>query len=468
MPSGRVPRLVKSVVPVVKSNSFQSLLVFGLKSLGGLSGYLLFALVARKSGEEQFGNFSIVFSAAMMAGFAGSFGQQVFLVKEIASAQHRRDAASEMKAYTYSAVSTGFGALTASAVFYFTISVLPVKSDQVTAVGGAILTFAFAASQTTLGALRIQEKTIIAVATRDLLWRVLAAGTIASIAHITPGNRISSAVALSSMAVTLLVIVALHVSIIVRSFPGRLRLPGIPLFWHWFKMSLGLTLVAVISSADLYVFSIALGRLLPTPEVGAFFAAMKTVEVINLLLMAVALVTGPRLAREIAAGNSRSAQAVCNAAIVVQGVPAAVACGAVIAAAPQLLGVFDQGFVEYSNVLRVLTIGVLINAFAGPTVLMLQLLNLHWRQVLLQGGSLVGALALLPTLTTNFGLVGAAYAFVVSKTAWNAAAVLASRSKLGVDPSCLGLLGSGALSLRESANDIYNRLKGIIIDKSKV
>jgi O-antigen/teichoic acid export membrane protein len=185
------------------------------------------------------------------------------------------------------------------------------------------------------------------------------------------------------------------------------------------------------------------------------------VEIINLLLMSVALVIGPRIARQVAARNPRSTQAVCNLAIIIQGVPAAFACAVVLLIAPRLLGLFDPSFVQYSGVLQILAIGVLINALAGPTVLMLQLADLHWRQVALQGGSLTLALAALPLLTSYYGLVGAAVAWVVSKVLWNLAAIIACRSRLGVDPSILGLVGFGALGMRESARDLRNRLSGM-------
>lgn len=457
----RIPQPARRLT---SGSTFQSLLVFAIKAVAGLSGYLLFALIARKSGVEEFGKFSIFFSAAMMAGTAGSLGQQVFLVKEIARAQHADDAQLETAAYAFSFVATLIGSVASGVLFFVLVTVLYPDQAYSVAVGGGFLAVTYALSQTTLGALRIQNRIVLAVASRDLIWRILTSVVIALLPWLLPALSIDAGVALLSMAVSLLCIIVWHAVAIATRLPSRLSLRG-AVYRRWMQLTAGLTFVAVISSADLYIFSIVLGKIVPASEVGPFFAAMKTVEVINLLLMSVALVVGPNIARAIAARDSRLAQIECNAAIVIQGLPAVFACLAVLAFAHQLLGLFDASFSEHVNVLYVLTIGTLVNALAGPTVLMLQLIDLHWRQVALQGGSLIAALALLPMLVHEFGLVGAAYAYVLSKVVWNAAAIISSRLKTGVDPSCFGLFGSGALTFRQSVAELRRALSKALHDQ---
>lgn len=454
-------KLVAPVRRLAAGSSFQTLLVFALKAVGGVSGYLLFALIARQSGVEEFGMFSVLFSAAMMAGMAGSMGQQVFLVKEVPSAQHAEDPHLEMRTYAFSLVSTVIGSAVAGIGFYLGASYFYPDAAATVAIGGALLAITFAASQTTLGALRIQNRVVLAVASRDVVWRIATAGVIASVPWLMPARTVDAGSALLIMGGTLLLIILFHAAVISRHLRYRLSFRRI-FSRRWLQLTAGLTLVAVISSADLYIFSIALGALVPPSEVGPFFAAMKTVEVINLLLMSVALVMGPHIARAIAAKDLRRAQSECNTAIVIQGIPAAIACLAVIYFASQLLGLFDPTFVQHTDVLYVLTAGVLINALAGPTVLMLQLVDLHWRQVALQGGSLLAALSLLPVAVEHYGLLGAAYCYTLSKLAWNVAAVMACRRRAGVDPSCFGVLGFGALNRREGLQELRGRLRRVV------
>lgn len=460
-------KLIAPLRRLAASSSFQSLLVFALKAVGGLSGYLLFALIARQSGAEEFGMFSVLFSAAMMAGMAGSMGQQVFLVKEVPSAQHIRDPQLEMRTYAFSIVSTVIGSAIAGLGFYLGASYLYPDAAATVAIGGALLSITFAASQTTLGALRIQNRVVLAVASRDVVWRIATAGVIASIPWVFPDRAVDAGSALLILGGTLLIIILFHAAIISRHLRLRLTFRHV-LSRRWLQLTAGLTLVAVISSADLYIFSIALGALVQPAEVGPFFAAMKTVEVINLLLMSVALVMGPNIARAIAAKDIRRAQAECNNAIIIQGIPAAFSCIAVIYFASQLLGLFDPTFAQHTDVLYVLTAGVLINALAGPTVLMLQLVDLHWRQVALQGGSLLAALSLLPAAVDSYGLLGAAYCYTLSKLAWNAAAVMTCRRRAGVDPSFLGVLGFGALNRREGLHELRGKLRRVVNAEHKL
>ena len=445
---------------IVRGNSFQSLSVFALKAAGGLSSYLLFALIARLCGPDEFGAFSIIFSAAMIAGIAGSLGQQVFLVKEVAKAQQLEDSTLAMKTYTFSFMTTVLGALATCVLFFAVVRTMYPGGGYLVAIGGATLVLTFALSQTTLGALRVLGQVVLAVGSRDLVWRILAAGSIALLPWIFPSVHINAGIALAAMSSTLAMIVVWHWRIIRAQLTSKLDFQNI-FERRWLRLTAGLALVAVISSADLYVFSIVLGYIVPVDEVGPFFAAMKTVEVINLLLMSVALVIGPNIARAVAEGCPRRVQIQCNVAILIQGAPACIACIVVIAFAPEMLMLFDSSFERYANVLCVLTIGVLINALAGPTVLFLQLIDLHWRQVILQGGSLLIALSLLPILVHNYGLVGAAYCYVLSKVVWNAAAILSSRIRAGVDPSVLGLFGFGALNIKDN----YRELRNLVVRK---
>lgn len=107
--------------------------------------------------------------------------------------------------------------------------------------------------------------------------------------------------------------------------------------------------------------------------VGAFFAALKTAELINLFLMTVSLVVAPRLSRAVAEKRPENLQLECNAAIVLLGIPTVVASVIVLAFSPYFMLVFDASFVEHENLLRVLVLGMLVNALSGSTGLLFQL-----------------------------------------------------------------------------------------------
>ena len=285
-------------------------------------------------------------------------------------------------------------------------------------------------------------RTLAAMATRDLGWRALAivglaiaAGWLGSL-----GSRLDAAAAMTVVAWTLVPMLALQVAWVVGHVRAHYRAIRPTWRWRsWIETSAGMAVVSAISSADLYAFTIVLSSLLTATETGAFFAALKTVELLNLFLMAVTLVVAPELSRLAARGDALALQRKCNAALLLQGIPATLAGIVMIAAAGPLLRVFAPEYAAFDGLLRLLVVGMLVNALTGATVLLLQLGGLHWLQVGLQGGALALALGSLPWLVPTLGVQAAGIAFLVTKGLWNVAAIVAIRRRFGVDPSLVGL-----------------------------
>jgi O-antigen/teichoic acid export membrane protein len=243
------------------------------------------------------------------------------------------------------------------------------------------------------------------------------------------------------LALTLAPIIVDHLVRILRHVRAEFKAVAATIPWReWGQTSLGLTLVLAISSSDLYLYTIFVGHLVGSTEAGAFFASLKSVELLNMFLMSVTLVVAPEISRAVARNDRDGLQLVCNRAIILQGIPCLLATVLVIAAAAGFMWIFDPSFVRYANLLRLLAVGMLLNALSGATVLMLQLIGKHWLQVFLQGGSLLIALLLLPTMVQFLGIYGTAISFILSKLLWNVAAVVTIRRSRGVDPSIFGLL----------------------------
>jgi len=423
---------------IAASQTLQSVLALAIRLAAGGANYLLFATIARLAGPAEFGTFSIVFSGAMLVGFAGSFGQQIFLVKQVPQERTRGSKSHELGAYCFSALVTlALGGLFALAFFSLAPRFIT-GAGLATLAAGAAFALLFAASQTIIGALRVQNRTLLAIAMRDVFWRLFSVAAIAIAAILWGG--LDAGIILVLLCIFLLAIVAGQTALIARRVVRDFRniAPKID-FRRWFEVSAGLALIAVISSADIYLYTIALGSVVSPAESGVFFAAFKTVELLNLFLMAVTLIVAPEMSRLVAIGDAVQLQQKCNTALLLQSVPVALSAVAILILAPLLMAIFDPSYAAHADLMRVLALGMLINALTGATVLLLQLSGLHWRQVLYQGGSLLSALAVLPLFVHWFGLIGAAYCFVLSKTAWNLLAIAALRRRLKIDPSLLGL-----------------------------
>lgn len=441
-----------------RSDVVQSLVAVLLRLAAAAASYALFAVAARVLGPTGFGTFSTYFSAAMLAGLLGSFGQQIFLLKEIPRARERGRRDEELGLYVYALVVTVSAASLASGVVLGLVRVLGWSGSHGLLLAVFGLTWTFAASQTTMGALRVQDRTLSAMATRDLVWRMASIVTLAVVAAVW-GVAIGAGGVLAILAAALVPIVGLHVVWVAGHV--RRTFAGVPprIRWRpWLETSLGMAVVSAVSSADLYAYTLVLGVLLTTTETGAFFAALKTVELLNLFLMAVTLVVAPELSRLAARGDAEKLQRKCNAALLLQGVPAVLAGVVMILVAAPLLGIFAPEYAAFAGLLRLLVLGMLINALTGATVLLLQLGGGHWLQVALQGTALALALASLPLLVEGLGVYSAGLAFVVSKGLWNVAAIVAIRRRFGVDPSLLGLAVRSSGGVRGAWGELRSQL----------
>jgi O-antigen/teichoic acid export membrane protein len=444
----------------MQSDIWQTILAAAIRALTGAASFLLYAAVARACGPAEFGAFGVLLSAAMMIGIAGSFGQQMFLIREVSqatvAAQHGRLAG----AILFSTLVVTLGALASALIFVVAVPAIYQIWQIPVLVAGAAMSFLFAVSQATMGMLRADSRTLFAITSRDLVWRILSFAAVCIIASVVGAGRMDASVALLAVSLSLFPIVVVHIGMVLPKLIGALKAPTPIIAWRqWLNTSLGLAVVGVVASADLYAYMIALGALLPHTETGAFFASMKTVEFLNLFLVAVTLIIAPELAKLISADDPTQLQRRCNSAIAIQSFPAILATALVILIAPLLMWIFDPIYVGSANLLRLLAIGMLINALAGATGLMMQLAGMHWLQVLVQGGSLVLALLALTIVVPIFGLFGAAIVFVVQKLIWNTIAILALRRRLHVDPSLLGIFDNRTGGIGGLKDDLIAQLK---------
>ncbi len=421
---------------------WQSALSFGLKIGAGLAAYAFFALLARLLSTEDFGRFSVLFSLALLLGIGGSLGQQVFLVREVPRQREKGAPAAESGVYAFSLRLVLVGAPVAAALFVLLAHWLVPGLSGATLAAGAALVALYAVSQMTFGMLRVQEATLTALFTRDLLWRLLAMPLAALLALWLAGPLVG----LAALALVLVPVIAWHGVLAWRHVRGQRPGPGPRLPRDWLNASAGLGLIGVISSADFYVYTVFTGWLVSVGEAGVFFAALKTAELLNTFLMAVTLVVAPRLSALIASGAREALQRQCNLALVLQSVPLLLSVLLLLPLSQLVLSLFDPAFGAWWPLLWCLMLIMVLNALTGATVLLMQMGGMHWQQVALQGGFLLASLACLPWLAAAWGVYGVALAFGMSKLAWNLVAIVLIRRNLGVDPSVAGLARGGGLA----------------------
>ncbi|SDR99681.1 Membrane protein involved in the export of O-antigen and teichoic acid [Halopseudomonas xinjiangensis] len=444
------------MLKITRTNLGQMAAAFAIKIAAGATSYILFVGLARYLGPGLFGTFSVLFSIAMVAGLAGSFGQQVFIVKETAVARRGANVEYEKGIYLFSAIVT----LTVGSAFALAAGIaaaahvdLPLKTVDLVLLSS--LSFLYAVTQSTIGALRAQDKVLYAIFSRDVLWRLLAGGAITYLLLSEAESELT--IALGVLVAPLCVIALSHVHMVwktVRALRNGVKIR----IKRWLDTSFGMSIIAVIAGSDTYLFTVILAVVATETETGAFFASMRTVDVINMFMIATTLISANRLSKAIAGGQHREFQGICNFLILVQLIPVLAVCGILAIFAEPVLCLFSSEYVEYGPILRLLSLGVAINALTGPTGLAMQIAGLHWLQVFYQGGALALCLLALPLSYTNFGLEGAAMSFIVSKTAWNVLAVWTLATQKSVNVSIVGLLGTSEIPSKDVIKGLKSQM----------
>jgi len=446
----------------MKSNLIQSIIAFIVKIGAGFLSYFLFIIAAKYLGSYEFGIFSVSFSIVMLLGILGGAGQQEFLIKNILKSQVHNSKDDELGVYFFSLTTTFIFSLL-SGISFVIWKYFSDNDFTFTAIlGGALLCFFYGISQTTIGALRTQEKTITAIFTRDFLWRML---TIIILYLCTNSFFIDQKITLTSsntlliMAISLLPIIFFHILLIFKHIKKRFGRVSFKLnTFNWLEQSSGFILIAFISSADSYIYTIMLGKFLPANEVGAFFASFKTIELLKIFLIVVSIIFAPQFAKLLANKNYQDLQRKCNCATLLQSTPILICAAILLMFAPICLSFFNPNFVEHANILRILTVITVVTTITGSKGLLMQYGDLYWKQVYYQGVSLLVAICLLPPLVINLGIVGAPIALFISKILWIVLALYSIRKNLHIDPTFLALFTKNPHGFKQLIKDISSQV----------
>ena len=206
----------------------------------------------------------------------------------------------------------------------------------------------------------------------------------------------------------------------------------------WFKLGRQLFFLAAMGIANNRADVLILGALAGAVVVGPYYAAVRLAALAVYGLSAVNTILAPMIAESYVAGDhARMAKMVHHAARLTFVVTMAVAVPLAIAG-HWVLGLFGKGFAEAAYVpLLIILLGQCINATAGPVGFLMTMTRYEREAPWFTGGAALLNVLLSLALIPSFGLIGAAIATAFSTIAWNLAALVFVRRKLGVNPTIL-------------------------------
>jgi O-antigen/teichoic acid export membrane protein len=184
-----------------------------------------------------------------------------------------------------------------------------------------------------------------------------------------------------------------------------------------------------------------LGFLATPSDVGIYTAASRTSNLVLLALTAVNALAAPLIADLFARGEVKELQRVATGVVHLAFWPSLVLAGALLLAAPLVLGMFGGEFVLARDALTILVLANLVSVGVGSVG---YLMNMTGNQNLM--ATVVGAAALLNIVFNllaipRFGVAGAAAATGISVAFWNLGLNAAVKRRVGVRPSIVHAVG---------------------------
>ena len=249
------------------------------------------------------------------------------------------------------------------------------------------------------------------------------------------GVRLDSRGSVLLLTAATLAALGVHLRLVAR----RTRLEAGPFFSPaayelrlWLSVSAPLLLTAVfqmiLAQTDILVVSF----LQPPREVAVYGVAARLARLISLTQFAVYLALGPSLVEAHLAGRRDAVQQAVSAATRWTFWPAC-AMGLLLATGgPVLLSLYGSGFGTAYGPLCLLGAGFLVNAAAGPAVVLLNMTGHQYVVTKVSGLTAVGGVGLSLLLTAKFGLAGAAAASALAMAAWNLWLAWEAQSRLQV------------------------------------
>jgi len=420
----------------------------GLKITSAGLTFLMFVLLARVLGPEEYGAFAAMFALAMIGAVAALFGQHTLSIKTIAALGDAPEAVPARRRVMYRSLLialAGIGVFIAGLFAAFAVApVFGMSLGLGYLIGAAVLTLPYALAELIQHQHRGFGAIFWALAPRDVIWR----GGVVLIclgAGLWPFVFADALTAMVWISLALLGIVGLQFAALLIS--QRKRSPDTAAgtqaempdtgpewrssTWMWLASlgTLGASLNLTLAAPYLEV-----------AMVGAYFAAQKTSQLLQLPLMAVKIAATPLFARLYRLGDFAALRDVARRLILLIAVPLTIGVLIIGFFAEDLLALFDPSYASGAWALMILAGSYLCLGLGGPARQLMLMSNGERDLVRLTLYTEAVGLALVPILVPFYGIVGAAIAALIGRLAFTIVTVSWCRRHLGVDPSALALL----------------------------
>lgn len=429
--------------PILRRLAGPGALAFGIKIASAALSYVMFIALARSMTLADYGIFGFGFSWAILLSQLAAAGQPSLVLRLLP------EQAGDVK-NPYHVGILRFAHLTALVGVMGTLLLWlcvgsfddSMSSLYLLAVGAVMATTVLSDLET--GVQRAEGSVLLALAPREILWRIVVIllclpSILGWVDPQSPGF------AMASMSAALLLIVILQMCLhpATRTWlklgqDARIETAG------WLRMSYWFCLAATVTAAAPALAVILLGWVTSPEETGPFFAAVKTSQMLMLILIAGNIVAGPLFVQHFQRAETASVQRIAGLIALASTVFSALGSLGLLLAGSVVMGLFGAGFEAAMPSLMILAFGTTLRAIFGPGS---QVLSMGGEERFASKVTLLSnglSVATMPGLAWAFGAEGAAIAIVIGLVAGAVWSNRACKELLEVDASVFGLRRKGA------------------------
>ncbi len=400
-----------------------------------LLSFLVLLTASHFLSTQEYGLYVFLFSIGSALGLIAVLGQQILVVKNY----QRHDGASHRLNQALVGVNARWLALgcgllvVAAAVFFIFADAFPEPYRHL----WVALAFAavFAVSEYLQNYFRIHGQINLSLVPREIVWRgasILCIGAAGLIGYRADGEVVMAIVTVLLGATTLYQAVAFTRG---EGWGWLARHDGVPRETHgiWRKESLYFIANGVLNSSSAYLETILIGAVLGLDKAGFYFVALRIAMLLTLPVAAIDTVGIPMIAARFQKSDTAGAQILIGQLSFASFCISLLGAFALVMIAPFVLSIFNADFAQHADVMTVLCVLSVSQAFFGPGSWLLMIGGGERFFLIARAVIFVFYLGLLYGLAQIGGLMGIAIAGLFMTLASNLAAWHWIKRKYAID-----------------------------------
>ncbi len=399
-------------------------LALALKLAAAGVGYLFMILLARAMSLEGFGTVAFFLNLALLMSVLGSFGQQMALLRFVPPLAAAGDLGQIRLLLRRAALRAGSGTLIVSALLLVLfMSGTPAARGVPGGISLRDMLLGLALVPLT-GWLELQAHLArgfhllaLALAPREILWRIGVGAAVATAWFMQGGTPVSSGIVLALLAGGLIVAGAAQARILWRRTGlGATAVPApdpqVERDWRTHERAFWVSSVSnmFLANASVIVVGLSAGA----GAAALFFAANRLAMVLGFVMISNNLALAPMLSQAWKDGRREPLRRLALRATWRAFVPTAALGVALAVGAPSVLSLFGPEFPDASGMLRLLILAILLDAGGGASDILLNMCGRQRAAMRASLASLLAAAVLLTGGTALGGAFGCALAVVVA------------------------------------------------------